>query len=163
MGEQLREVLLGDQPLDARAETLLFAAGRAQHVVTVIRPALERGKVVLCDRYVDSSLAYQGVGRGLGEPDVLSLSAWATQGLFPDLVILLNIDPEEGLERSGGEDRFEAEDEAFHQRVAEAYLHIADDHPERVVVVDALGEPKEVHERVQRAITRFLRGQAEEA
>ena len=159
LGERLRDELLSDQPLDARAETLLFAAGRAQHAVTVIRPALEKGKIVLCDRYVDSSLAYQGVGRGLGEQDVLSLSAWATQGLFPDLVILLNIDPEEGLERSGGDDRFEAEDDAFHQRVAEAYLHIADEHPERVVVVDALGTPEEVHGRVREAMLRFLRGQ----
>lgn len=161
VGERLREVLLGDQPLDARAETLLFAAGRAQHAAALIRPALEKGKIVLCDRYVDSSLAYQGVGRGLGEQDVLSLSAWATQGLFPDLVILLNLDPEEGLERSGGDDRFEAEGEAFHQRVAEAFLHIADEHPERFVVVDALGEPDEVHERVRRAMLRFLRGQEE--
>lgn len=163
LGERLREVLLGDQPLDARAEALLFAAGRAQHAVHVIRPALEKGRVVLCDRYVDSSLAYQGVGRGLGEPDVLSLSAWATQGLFPDLVILLNIDPEEGLERSGGDDRFESEGEAFHQQVADAYLHIADEHPERFVVVDALGTPEEVQERVRAAILRFIRGQEEEA
>lgn len=159
LGEGLREVLLGDQPLDARAEALLFAAGRAQHAVAVIRPALERGQLVICDRYVDSSLAYQGVGRGLGEQDVLSLSAWATQGLFPDLVILLNIDPEEGLERSGGEDRFETEGEEFHEQVADAYLRIADEHPERFVVVDALGTPEEVHERVREAIKRFLRGQ----
>ncbi|HEX6262248.1 MAG TPA: dTMP kinase [Actinomycetota bacterium] len=161
LGEGLREVLLGDQPLDARAEALLFAAGRAQHAVAVIRPALEKGKVVLCDRYVDSSLAYQGVGRDLGEPDVLALSAWATQGLFPDLVILLNIDPEEGLERSGGDDRFESEGDEFHEKVAEAYLRIADEHPERVVVVDALGTPEEVHGRVRDAIRRFLKGQEE--
>lgn len=161
LGENLREVLLGDQPIDARAEALLFAAGRAQHAVAVIRPALEKGKVVLCDRYVDSSVAYQGFGRDLGEQDVLALSAWATQGLFPDLVVLLNIDPEEGLERSGGDDRFESEGEAFHQQVAEAYLRIADEHPERVVVVDALGTPEEVHQRVRDAILRFLRGQEE--
>ena len=92
---------------------------------------------------------------------MLSLSAWATQGLFPDLVVLLNFDPEEGLQRSGGDDRFEAEDERFHARVAEAYLHIAEEHPERFVVVDAVGPPHAVHERVRDAIQRFMRGQGE--
>lgn len=164
LGERLRELVLDrDQPMDARAEALLFAAGRAQHVVSVIRPALEKGKVVICDRYIDSSLAYQGIGRGLGEPDVLSLSAWATQGLFPDLVVLLNIDPEEGLERSAGDDRFELEGEEFHARVADAFLRIAEEHPERVVVIDARAQPHEVHERVKQSITRYLRGHEEES
>lgn len=159
LGERLRQTLLDrDQTLDARAEALLFAAGRAQHVVSVIRPALEKGKVVLCDRYVDSSLAYQGHGRGLGEHDVLSLSAWATQGLFPDLVILLNLDPETGLARAEGEpDRFESESEDFHMKVADAFLHIADEHPERFVVVDGGGSTDEVHERVRQALDRFLK------
>jgi dTMP kinase len=166
LGERLRETLLDRElTLDARAEALLFAAGRAQHAVRVIRPALEKGKIVLSDRYLDSSLAYQGVARGLGEHDILALSAWATQGLFPDLVILLNIDPEKGLARSQGEpDRIESEHGSFHMKVADAYLHIADEHPERVVVVEADDDPGTVHREVRRALERFLKlgGEADE-
>src|SRR5204863_3020035 len=93
-GDRLRNAVLDPTTgkVDPRAEALVFAAARAQLVSAVIRPALEEGKIVLCDRFVDSSLAYQGTGRGLGEPDVLTLNAWATQGLFPDLVILLNLE-----------------------------------------------------------------------
>jgi dTMP kinase len=162
LGERLRQTLLDGklQHVDARAEALLFAASRAQHVVSVIRPALEEGKVVLCDRYLDSSIAYQGAGRGLGEHDVLTLNTWATQGLFPDLVILLHLDPEQGLARAEGEaDRIESEEGAFHDRVAEAYLHIADEHPERVVVIDAADPPEVVHERVRAALKRYLKGE----
>jgi dTMP kinase len=157
-GDRLRDAVLDPTTgkVDPRAEALVFAAARAQLVTTVIRPALEEGKIVLCDRFVDSSLAYQGVGRGLGEPDVLTLNAWATQALFPDLVILLNLDPEEGLSRSRGSDRFEVEDLAFHARVADAYLRIADEHPERFRVIDASGTPQEVHLRVKGALDRFL-------
>ena len=99
LGEQVRQLLLDPKTgkLDARAEALLFAASRAQTVTTIIRPALAEGKIVICDRYVDSSLAYQGWARGLGEQDVLTLNVWATQGLFPDLVILLHVEPELGL------------------------------------------------------------------
>src|SRR5207302_4707731 len=112
-GERLRETILdpGTGKVDARAEALLFAAARAHLVTTVIGPALEEGKVVLCDRFIASSLADQGVARGLGEPDVLTLNAWATQGLFPDLVLLLHLDPEVGLARAGKDpDRIESED-----------------------------------------------------
>jgi dTMP kinase len=159
LGERLRDALLGGggESIDHRAEALLFAASRAQHVSRVIRPALEEGKVVLCDRYLDSSLAYQGAGRGLGEHDVLSLNVWATQALFPDLSILLHLDPGTGLDRAGTDpDRIEAEDEAFHAKVADAFLRIAEDHPERFVVVDADAAPEVVHERVRDALTRFL-------
>ncbi|HVM11082.1 MAG TPA: dTMP kinase [Actinomycetota bacterium] len=159
LGERVREAVLDTSPsgVDPRAETLLFAASRAQHVASVIRPALESGSVVICDRYIDSSLAYQGAGRGLGEQDVLSLNAWATQGLFPDLVILLDVDVEEGLARAGRDrDRIEAEDLSFHAKVAEAYLHIAEEHPERFVVIDASRSPQEVHEKVCEALLRFL-------
>jgi dTMP kinase len=157
-GDRLRNAVLDPTTgkVDPRAEALVFAAARAQLVSAVIRPALEEGKIVLCDRFVDSSLAYQGTGRGLGEPDVLTLNAWATQGLFPDLVILLNLDPEEGLSRSRGNDRFEVEDLAFHARVADAYLRIADEHPDRFRVIDGSGTPQEVHLRVKGALDRFL-------
>jgi dTMP kinase len=160
LGERLRDALLQSNigSIDPRAEALLFSAARAQHVASVIRPALEDGKVVLCDRYVDSSLAYQGAARGLGEADVLSLNVWATQGLFPDLVILLDVEPEAGLARAGeNRDRIEAEDDAFHAKVAEAYSNIADEHPERVVVVDASGPPPTVQERVREALGKFFK------
>ncbi|HEX2031625.1 MAG TPA: dTMP kinase [Actinomycetota bacterium] len=160
LGEQLRDALLLRQSegLDGRAEALLFAASRAQHVSHVIRPALEEGKVVLCDRYLDSSLAYQGAGRGLGEHDVLSLNVWATQGLFPDLEILLHIEAGRGLARVDSEpDRIESEGEGFHAKVAEAFLRIAEDHPERFEVIDADAPPDVVHERVREALVRFLK------
>ena len=165
LGEHLRDTLLehGQATVDARAEALLFAASRAQHVSHVIRPALEEGKVVLCDRYLDSSLAYQGTGRGLGEQDVLSLNVWATQGLFPDLVILLHLEPDQGLSRiDGDQDRIESEDEAFHAKVADAFLKIAEDHPERFRVIDASGPPDEVHARVREELKRFFRKEPEE-
>ena len=159
LGERLRDALLAGrgESIDHRAEALLFAASRAQHVSHVIRPALEEGKIVLCDRYMDSSLAYQGAGRGLGEQDVLSLNVWATQGLFPDLALLLRIDPERGLARVEGEpDRIEGEDERFHDKVAEAFLKIADDHPERFVVIEADAPPQVVHERVRDELLKYL-------
>jgi dTMP kinase len=167
LGERLRETVLDPATgrLDPRAEALLFAAARAQLVTSVIRPALEEGKVVLCDRFVDSSVAYQGVGRGLGEADVLSLNAWATQGLFPDLVLLLHLDPDVGLERAGqagaSPDRIEQEGTPFLAKVADAYLHIAEDHPERFVVIDALRPPDEVERDVRMAIAKVV-GRAEE-
>lgn len=163
LGERLRDSLLDhNESVDSRAEALLFAASRAQHVSRVIRPALEEGKVVLCDRYLDSSLAYQGTGRGLGEQDVLSLNVWATQGLFPDLVMLLHLEPDRGLARIGSEqDRIEAEDESFHARVADAFLKIAEDHPERFRIINADAPPDVVHTRIRDELQKFL-GQDEE-
>jgi dTMP kinase len=154
-GDKLRQTILDPVTgkVDPRAEALLFAAARAQLVSEVIRPALDEGKFVLCDRFVDSSVAYQGFARGLGEQDVLALNAWATQGMFPDLVILLYIEPEEGLARAGEAlDRIEGEDLAFHAKVADAYLKIAEDHPDRFRVIDARGTPDEVFERVKEAL-----------
>ncbi len=163
-GDRLRDTILNPATgtVDPRAEALLFAAARAQLVTAVIRPALSEGKVVLCDRFVDSSLAYQGAGRGLGEQDVSALNDWATQGLLPDLVVLLHVEPEEGLSRAGSDpDRIESEDISFHARVSDAYLHIAEENPERVSVVDGTGPPVEVHQRVQAALLRVLRRDAE--
>jgi len=112
---------------------------------------------VICDRYVDSSLAYQGWARGLGEPDVLSLNVWATQGLFPDLVILLHVEPETGLARSPEPpDRMEREGEAFLAKVADGYLKIAEEHPERFVVVAAAREPAAVFDDVRAALERAI-------
>jgi dTMP kinase len=164
VGERLRSLLLDHDTgrVEPRTEALLFAAARSQLVATVIRPALEAGKVVLSDRYVDSSLAYQGVARGLGEQDVLTLNVWATQGLFPDLVVLLHLEPEEGMSRAAGDpDRIESEDVAFHAKVADAYLRIAEEHPERFVVVDAGKAEDDVHKEVREALLRLLRPQEE--
>jgi dTMP kinase len=159
VGERVRDLLLDPSTgkLDARSEALLFAASRAQTVHSVIRPALADGKIVICDRYVDSSLAYQGWGRGLGEQDILTLNVWATQGLFPDLVILLHIEPEHGLLRSTeAPDRMELEGQDFHAKVADAYLKIAEEHPERFVVVDADKPPTEVFDEVRAAVEKAL-------
>jgi dTMP kinase len=163
LGERLRDALLDPATgtLTPRAEALLFAAGRAQHVVSVIRPALDEGKVVLCDRFIDSSLAYQGAGRGLGDPDLLSLNAWATEGLFPDLVVLLHLEPEEGLARASEAgrseaDRIESEELAFHAKVSDAYLRLADEHPDTFVVIDGSGTPVEVHIRVKAALAKVF-------
>ena len=160
LGEKIRGLLLDPRTgkLDARTEALLFAASRAQTVTSVIRPALADGKVVICDRYVDSSLAYQGWGRGLGEQDVLTLNVWATQGLFPDLVILLHLEPERGLLRSTeSPDRMELEGQDFHAKVADAYLKIAEEHPERFVVIDADQTPADVFEGVKAALDRVVK------
>ena len=165
LGEQIREVLLDPKTgkLDARSEALLFAAARAQTVSSVIRPALADGKIVICDRYVDSSLAYQGWARGLGETDVLTLNVWATQGLFPDLVVLLHVEPERGLLRSTeAPDRMELEGEDFHAKVADAYLKIAEEHPERFVVIDGDQTPDEVFTEVREAVDARVRDRDEE-
>jgi dTMP kinase len=145
-GERIREVLLDPATgLDPRAEALLFAAARAQLVEQVIRPALERGAVVLCDRYLDSSLAYQGAGRGLGRGPVQEVNRFATGGLLPDLVVLLDLDPAEGLgRRPGGRDRIEVESLGFHRRVREAFRELAAGDPDRFAVVDAAAPPDRV-------------------
>ena len=124
--------------LAPRAEAMLYAADRAQHVAEVVRPALERGAVVVTDRYVDSSLAYQGAGRELAVDEVAKLSRWATGGLRPDLVVLLDIDPAVGLARAGDEpDRIEAESLAFHHRVREGFVELAAQDPDRYLVIPA--------------------------
>ncbi len=141
-GGKVRQILLhrGDAVLSPRAEALLFAADRADHVDTVIRPALEDGAVVLTDRYVDSSLAYQGAGRALAVEEIRQLSRWATNGLRPDLTVLLDLDPEIGLARvdtRGAADRLERESLDFHQRVREAFLSLAENNPDGYLVLPA--------------------------
>jgi len=136
-----------------RAEALLYAADRAHHVATLVRPALERGEVVLQDRYLDSSVAYQGAGRELDGGQIRDLSLWAADGLLPDLTILLDLDPAAGRERMAARedapyDRLEEAGEAFALRVREAYLELAAAEPDRFAVVDASGSPADVHARV---------------
>ncbi|NIJ04239.1 dTMP kinase [Frigoribacterium faeni] len=142
LGLELRQIVLHRRGhIAPRAEALLYAADRAHHVETLVRPALDRGEVVLQDRYVDSSVAYQGAGRVLGGDEVRELSAWATDGLTPDLTVLLDLDPQVGRSRLDAArttwDRLEAEAAAFHGRVRDAYLDIARAEPDRFLVVDA--------------------------
>ncbi len=162
LGVRIRQILLDspDGSLTPRAEALLFAADRAQHVETVIRPALDRGDVVITDRYVDSSLAYQGAGRALAMEDVRRLSRWATGGLRPDLTVLLDIDPEVGLERARAtghaQDRLERESLEFHRRVREGFRALADATPDHYLVVDAAGHPETVATLIRIATAKRL-------
>lgn len=146
LGSQLRRVLLdkGTGAVAPRAEALLYAADRAEHVHSVVRPALNRGSIVITDRYVDSSIAYQGSGRVLPSEDVLRISRWATEGLIPDLTILLDIPSAAGLARCGTLDRLESEPLEFHERVRRSFLQLATVEPDRYLVVDASGTPEEV-------------------
>jgi len=158
VGEQVRSILLDPaSTLDARTEALLFAAARAQLVAQVIRPALERAEVVLCDRYLDSSLAYQGAARGLGLEPVAAINGFATEGLLPDLVVLLRVDPAEGLARQrGGRDRIERQDLEFHQMVAQGFLDLAAADPDRFVVIDGAAPVDRVAAEVRAAVLRGL-------
>lgn len=138
LGEQLRSLVLSpERPVDLRAEALVIAAARAQHVAEVIRPELAAGRDVVTDRFTASSLVYQGHGSGLDVEEVAALSAFATGGLQPDLVVLIDVPVDLARNRlTGSPDRFEAEDEAFHRRVREGYLALAAADPERWVVID---------------------------
>jgi dTMP kinase len=151
IGKRIRDVLLDPETgeMDPRAEALLYAADRAQHVAEIIKPALDSGKVVVSDRFVDSSLAYQGLARGLGLEEIYGISEWATGGVMPDLVFYLNLDPVEGLNRvEGMRDRIESEEQSFHARVANAYAELAKRYPHRFVVLDASQSPSDIHKQV---------------
>ncbi|WP_166866462.1 MULTISPECIES: dTMP kinase [unclassified Salinibacterium] len=142
LGLELREIILHRRGYIApRAEALLYAADRAHNIATVVRPAIERGDIVIQDRYLDSSVAYQGAGRVLDGTEVRDLSLWATEGLLPDLTILLDVDVAVGRARldeaRGRYDRLEAEAADFHTRVRESYLALADAEPRRFLVLDA--------------------------
>jgi dTMP kinase len=151
--ERIRELLADPGvELEPLAELMLFLAARADLTERVIRPALEAGRHVVADRFSDSSIAYQGAARGLGVGEVIGLCETATDGLWPDLTLLLRLDPETGLGRAESDDRFEREGLALQQAVAEAYEEIAVIASDRVVVIDAGGSVEEVHERVMGAV-----------
>ncbi|MEG9246915.1 dTMP kinase [Arthrobacter sp. Soc17.1.1.1] len=160
IGETLRSLVLehGHGEIDARTEALLFAASRAAHVQQVILPALRRGDVVVCDRYIDSSVAYQGAGRGLGAQAVLDVNLWATEGLRPDLTVLLDVEPAEGRSRRTAgpvpEDRLESEPDGFHADIRAAFLDLARQAPERYLVLGASGTPEELHGAILEALAR---------
>ncbi len=162
VGQLIRDIVLhhrGD--IAPRAEALLYAADRAHHVATVVRPALERGEIVLQDRYLDSSVAYQGAGRVLDGAEVRNLSLWAAEGALPDLTLLLDLAPEAARGRLDSADkpfdRLEAEKTEFHTRVRDAYLALADAEPERFLVLDASASVDEIAAAVRERVAPYLR------
>jgi dTMP kinase len=161
LGQAIRSIVLdpANTELSERAEALLYAADRAQHVATMIAPALLAGQIVITDRYVDSSLAYQSAGRGQPFADVAHLSAWATQGLVPSLTVLLDIPVEIGLARARGRaaaDRLEAESHAFHERVRQSFLSLAAADPRRYLVLDALASPQSLAAQIAERVEALL-------
>lgn len=161
LGLELREIILHRRGYIApRAEALLYAADRAHNVATVVRPALERGDIVIQDRYLDSSVAYQGAGRVLEPAEVRDVSLWATEHLLPDLTILLDLDIETGRARLDDArtryDRLEAEAAEFHHRVREAYLALAAAEPDRFLVLDATAPVDTLAERIRARVSDLL-------
>ena len=153
LGEQIRALLLHGGHVAPWAEATLYAASRAQHVDELIRPALARGATVICDRYVDSSLAYQGIARGLGLERVLELNLAAVEGLLPDRTVLLEIGVAEAAARMGRDlDRIEREDDRFRGRVAAAYRELAARYPGRFVTIDGTEPPETIAEEIHGAI-----------
>jgi len=154
--EEIRKIILNGPPTKwlPSSEALLMYAARADHVERVIKPALARGEFVICDRFSDSSMAYQGIAGGFGESALALLDRLALGGFGPDLTLVLDLPVEEGLKRAaarGGEGRFEQKGKAFHQRVRDAFLKIARENPERCAVIDASGDEDLVFSRVERA------------
>lgn len=163
ISEELRALVLehGHGEIDARTEALIYSAARAAHVQQVISPALDTGTHVICDRFVDSSLAYQGMGRALGFDAVAAINDFATGGLKPDVTIILDISAEQGRARrivaSGGvddADRLEAEPDDFHERIRNAFLELAARDPQRYLVLDATATVEQLHQ----SITKHLAG-----
>lgn len=149
IAEQIREVILNveNTAMDARTEALLYAAARRQHLVEKVLPALEEGKIVLCDRFIDSSLAYQGIARGLGMDEVYHVNEFAIDEHMPDATIFLKVEPEVGLARiasRGDKDRLDEEGEAFHTLVAKGYEEVVKRYPDRIRIVDAQQEVEKV-------------------
>jgi dTMP kinase len=161
-GVEIRKLLLngGEIPLTSRAELFLFLADRAEHVDRTIRPQLEKGTIILCDRFNDSTIAYQGVARNLSADKVAELCDFACNGLSPDLTLYLNLDPEIGLERvrreGKGADRIEAEELAFHKKIQSAYLGLAKQDPDRLKVLDASLSKETLHQKAMELIDECL-------
>ena len=152
LGKALRELLLHGDPMTPLAELLLYAADRAEHVSKVIAPALAAGQVVICDRFTDSTLAYQGYGRGLDLGQIRQLNHLATGGLKPDLTLWLDLAPEVGLARSRLGDKLEQEHLEFHRRVYQGFQALAAAEPSRIVRIPAQGSPAEVAARIWSAV-----------
>ena len=163
IAEQIRNVILDKENilLDARAEALLYAASRRQHLVEKVWPALKEGKIVICDRYLDSSLAYQGGARGLGVKNVLKINLFATEGFLPNLTLLFDVDPKQGLARINKTanreiNRLDLEKMTFHRKVRRTFLQLAQKDPSRFVVIDASKPFEEVVATTEAIIRRAL-------
>ena len=161
LGVQLREIILHSTGFIApRSEALLYAADRAHHVKTVVRPALERGDIVLQDRYLDSSVAYQGAGRVLDPAEVEELSMWAVERLLPELTILLDVPAQTAKDRQSSSerkfDRLEAEDLDFHERVRQSYLDRAAEHSDRFLVIDGTRPIEAIHQEITQRVSQLV-------
>lgn len=163
IAEKIREVILDVDNLgmDDKTESLLYAASRREHIVKTVLPALNEGKVVLCDRFLDSSLAYQGYARGIGIEEVYNMNKYATDGLLPDLTILVCVRPEIGLARiknnhRGELDRLELEKMAFHQKVYEGYLEVQKKFPSRIIMINGEASKEQVREDALAEVIKFL-------
>ncbi|WP_175637949.1 dTMP kinase [Metabacillus schmidteae] len=163
ISEKIREVILNKEhtEMDSRTEALLYAAARRQHLVERVIPAIETGQIVFCDRFIDSSLAYQGYARGLGINEVLSINEFAINGLMPDLTFYFKIDPKVGLQRISKssvreKNRLDLEDLTFHQKVQEGYEKVINMFPERIVVIDAEKSLEEVVEEVKKELKKVI-------
>jgi dTMP kinase len=156
--EQIRDTVLSreHEGMNPASEALLFAAARGDHVARVIRPAIARGDVIICDRFIDSSIAYQGYARALGPDRVRELSMWATGGLLPNLTIVLTLDPEVSMKRVINPDRMEAEPMQYHRDVAAAFIEISSLDPDRYLVVDATGTKEEIAEVIRQRVMQEL-------
>lgn len=159
IAEQIRNVILdkANTAMDERTEALLYAASRRQHLVEKVWPALKEGKIVICDRYLDSSLAYQGGARGLGVENILNVNNFATEGTFPDLTLLFDIDPKVGLARIAANanrevNRLDLEKLDFHNKVRNTFLELAKRYPERFIVIDASKSREEVADATLKAM-----------
>lgn len=149
LGQRIRDLVLHGEHVTPRAEALLFAADKAHHVETLIRPALQRGDVVISDRYTDSSVAYQGAGRALGAQEVHDLNMWAVEDLVPDLTVVVDISAAEGRRRRGDvHDRLESEEDTFHEAIRQHFLAMARGNPQRYLVVDGTQPPEQIHAEV---------------
>ena len=159
-GEQIREVLLEGDDMDERTEALLFAASRREHLVGKVIPSLDEGKIVLCDRYIDSSLAYQGYARGIGIEEVKSINEFAINGLYPDRTIYLDVSVEVGRDRiqknQRNQNRLDQEDVIFHEKVVEGYKKIIHNESKRFIVIDANRSIEEVVNATYKSISKYL-------
>lgn len=165
IAEKIRNIILDNdnQELDARSEALLYAASRRQHLVEKIWPALKEGKIVLCDRFIDSSIAYQGGGRNIGVTNVLNVNLFATENTYPDLTIFFDVSPEVGLARVNQDkkrvaDRLDNENENFHDKVYETFKEIVKNNPDRIVSIDASKSIDEVFNTTYKIIKEKLNG-----
>jgi dTMP kinase len=162
IGEDIRRILLdpANKEMHAMTEAVLYAADRAQHVYEVIKPAMNQGKIVLCDRYIDSTLAYQGVARRMGMEGIQNLNEWITEDLYPDLTFLLEIPYRVGLKRmqkrSRSADRMENQPDSFHEQVQEAYKTLAKIFSKRFVILNGADKPENIHHKIMQEVTEFM-------